>query len=26
VVDGVPVFDDLAAFVDALLSGRLVTH
>ena len=26
VVDGVPVFDDLAAFVDALLSGKLVTH
>ena len=26
VVDDVPVFDDLAAFVDALLSGKLVTH
>lgn len=25
-VDDVPVFDDLAAFVDALLSGKLVTH
>lgn len=26
VVDDVPVFDDLAAFVDALLSSKLVTH